>query len=146
MYGNLGERDVRLMVLCPGAASDPLVCYMKTVVLNKSLDFEALSYEWKESRGFANITCGQTKVPITQNLAAALRAFRVPGKRGFELDLLMKDMEIITADVRDDDEFRSFIELPPPLFARDPEEGQQHRQVSPPSYYSTCQGQAIPSR
>lgn len=80
MYSNLGERDVRLMVLCPGAASDPLICYMKTVALNKSLDFEALSYEWKESRGSTDITCGQTKVNITQNLAAALRAFRVPGK------------------------------------------------------------------
>jgi hypothetical protein len=33
-------------------------------------------------------------------------------KRGSELDLLMKDMEVITADVWDYDDFRTFIELP----------------------------------
>lgn len=36
-----------------------------------------------------------------------------PKKRGVELDLLMKDMEVITADLRDDDDFRTFVESPP---------------------------------
>lgn len=36
-----------------------------------------------------------------------------PKKRGVELDLLIKDMEVITADVRDDDNFKTFIESPP---------------------------------
>lgn len=34
-------------------------------------------------------------------------------KRGSELDLLMRDMEVITADMWDGDDFRTFIELPP---------------------------------
>ena len=34
-------------------------------------------------------------------------------KRGVELDLLMKDLEVITADLRDDDDFRAFMESPP---------------------------------
>lgn len=33
-------------------------------------------------------------------------------QRSPELDLLMKDMEVITADIRDDNDFSAFIELP----------------------------------
>jgi hypothetical protein len=34
-------------------------------------------------------------------------------KRGAELDLLMKDMEVIPADLRDDDDFKTFVESSP---------------------------------
>lgn len=34
-------------------------------------------------------------------------------KRGTELDLLMKGMEVITADLQNEDDFKAFIELPP---------------------------------
>lgn len=49
MYEELcGERDIRLMVLDPSEASDPLVCRLRLEQLSMSLQFDALSYEWKE--------------------------------------------------------------------------------------------------
>lgn len=78
MYSKLAEREIRLMILGPGAASDPLTCHLKTVTLNKYLSFEALSYEWKESHGSADITYAKTTRTITRNLADALHAFRAP--------------------------------------------------------------------
>jgi hypothetical protein len=55
-------------------------------------------------------------IPVTEDQRTSLSrpaAAKPSRKRGSELDLLMKDMEVITSDVRDDDDFRSFIELPP---------------------------------
>ncbi|KAK2596663.1 hypothetical protein QQS21_006238 [Conoideocrella luteorostrata] len=78
MYSKLGEREIRLMILAPGVASDPLTCHLKIVTLNESLRFEALSYEWKESHGSTDITCAKTTRNITRNLADALHAFRAP--------------------------------------------------------------------
>lgn len=78
MYNKLGEREIRLLILEPGAASDPLNCHLKVERINKSLKFEALSYEWKENHGSARITCANTTCSITRNLADALHAFRSP--------------------------------------------------------------------
>ncbi|KID86969.1 Ribonuclease H-like protein, partial [Metarhizium majus ARSEF 297] len=53
-------------------------------------------------------------VPEDQRTPLTRPAVAKPSrKRGSELDLLMKDMEVVAADVRDDDDFRSFIELSP---------------------------------
>lgn len=37
---------------------------------------------------------------------------KLPRKRSAELDLLMQDMEVLTADLPDDDDFRIFVETP----------------------------------
>jgi hypothetical protein len=56
------------------------------------------------------------EVPLPDELPTSLPMpppANPPKKRGVELDLLMKDMEVITADVRDDDDFKTFVESPP---------------------------------
>jgi hypothetical protein len=56
------------------------------------------------------------EVPVPDELPTSLPMpppANPPKKRGVELDLLMKDMEVITADVRDDDDFKTFVESPP---------------------------------
>ncbi|KFA71993.1 hypothetical protein S40288_08080 [Stachybotrys chartarum IBT 40288] len=78
MYEELcGEREIRLMVLDPSEASDPLVCHLRREQLSTSLHFDALSYEWKEHQGFTDITCDSTRLKVTLNLATALQALRL---------------------------------------------------------------------
>lgn len=73
-----GERKIRLMTLRPGKVSDPITCDLTLVNLDMSLNYDALSYEWKKDKGFTNITCGSTSLSVTRNLAIALRALRHP--------------------------------------------------------------------
>ncbi|KAF9772424.1 hypothetical protein IL306_009871 [Fusarium sp. DS 682] len=79
MYGKvLNNRQIRLMSLAAGHAGDPIRCQLRRVTLSMSLKFEALSYEWKQASGRSSITCSGTSFAITQNLASALRALRLP--------------------------------------------------------------------
>jgi hypothetical protein len=48
------------------------------VITSMSLHFDALSYEWKQSEGSIGITCNGVSLPVTRNLASALRALRLP--------------------------------------------------------------------
>jgi hypothetical protein len=73
----LGEREIRLMILDPGETSDPLVCHLRREQLSVLLQFDALSYEWKEHQGFTDIACNSVRLGITLNLATALRALRL---------------------------------------------------------------------
>lgn len=53
-------------------------------------------------------------VPNDESTPVLMRPPTKPLKRhGVELDLLMKDMEVITADFRDGDDFRTFVKSPP---------------------------------
>lgn len=76
MYRKLHGKQIRLMVLEQGEASEPVSCQLKEEVLSTSLGFDALSYEWKEHEGFTDVNCNQATTRITRNLAEALRAFR----------------------------------------------------------------------
>ena len=71
-----GKRQIRLMNLHPGRASDPVTCHLMIEDLNTSLEYNALSYEWKIINGFTNIACGSSSLEVTHNLAAALRSLR----------------------------------------------------------------------
>lgn len=66
------------MTLAAGHAGDPVRCKLRRVTLSMSLKFEAISYEWKQASGRSSITCNGTSFVVTQNLASALRALRLP--------------------------------------------------------------------
>jgi hypothetical protein len=79
MYAKpLNDRQIRLMILHAGQARDPIRCHLRRVKLKMSLEFEALSYEWKEAEGRTSITCNGISLPVTRNLASALGALRLP--------------------------------------------------------------------
>lgn len=44
---SLGENDIRIAELKVGEPADAVQCCLKKERLNQSLDFQALSYEWK---------------------------------------------------------------------------------------------------
>ncbi|PMD23464.1 hypothetical protein NA56DRAFT_72012 [Hyaloscypha hepaticicola] len=64
------------MNLHPGRPSDPVSCHLTLADLNTSLEYNALSYEWKINNGFTNIACGGTSLKATHNLVAALLSLR----------------------------------------------------------------------
>jgi hypothetical protein len=61
---------------------------------------------WESSFSVTRVDSDDITPSLSPPLAMTSR------QRGPELDLLMKDMEVITADIRDDDDFSAFIELP----------------------------------
>lgn len=68
---------------------------------------EASNALWEES-------FKEMPVPDDQSIPMSVPPpIKPPKKRGVELDLLMKDMEVITADLRDSDDFRTFVESLP---------------------------------
>lgn len=89
-----GERHIRLMNLHPGKSSDPVTCHLTPVALNISLEYDALSYEWKKCNGSTNITCGSTSLEVTCNLVVALRSLRcLDSPRVFWVDAVCINQE-----------------------------------------------------
>ncbi|KAK4999374.1 hypothetical protein LTR66_001571 [Elasticomyces elasticus] len=75
-YQQLGSREIRVLMLEPGDASDRLVCRLGTWPLSAENDYEALSYTWGGQTPDVPIECDGCQVLVTRNLDIALRHFR----------------------------------------------------------------------
>ncbi|KAI0001387.1 heterokaryon incompatibility protein-domain-containing protein [Xylariaceae sp. FL0662B] len=69
------KKQIRLVVLEPGASKDPIRCTMKVVSLEKQPKYEALSYHWGDKSG-PQIAVDENLVRIQANLFDALRTLR----------------------------------------------------------------------
>jgi hypothetical protein len=81
----LNGTQIRLLSLQPRGNDERLVCHLHVVdVADKSLSYEAISYVWGSQDTPATIYCrddtgpGYIELPIPQNAADALEAFREP--------------------------------------------------------------------
>jgi len=76
----LGSREVRLLVLHPGRKNDDISCDLKTVSLDDTCEYEAISYTWGDFSGRHRVRCGNAVMDVRPNLYSALRQFRHKSK------------------------------------------------------------------
>ncbi|KAI1137103.1 heterokaryon incompatibility protein-domain-containing protein [Hypoxylon sp. FL0543] len=89
-YRRLGPREIRVLVLRPGQADEPLQCQIRRKTFNPPAnipEFEALSYAWGEQLNAERISVINNKrarslgsISIGQNLATALHHLRLKDK------------------------------------------------------------------
>lgn len=72
----LDHKSIRLAELEAGDPTDPIRCFLKQERLNDRLDFQALSYEWKQEYGCAEVHCNGFALKVTRNLVDALKSLR----------------------------------------------------------------------
>ncbi|KAH8689770.1 heterokaryon incompatibility protein-domain-containing protein [Phaeosphaeriaceae sp. PMI808] len=76
-----GPKEIRLLILEPGKASDSVRCCVLPVSLGENPGYEALSYTWGDPNDRREITCCGRRITITTNLHAALSHLRHPDRR-----------------------------------------------------------------
>jgi len=78
VYNKLDERtnQIRVVGLLPGRWIDKISCEIKTISLDDSPSYEALSYVWGNAQDTVEILVDGLSVQVTRNLAAALRRLR----------------------------------------------------------------------
>ncbi|KPM41495.1 hypothetical protein AK830_g5080 [Neonectria ditissima] len=96
------RKEIRLLVLQPGADTDPLQCQLQVASLLSAPPYEALSYVWGLGQNSLSVSVDGHDVPVTDNLHAALRRLRYPDqtpvptvsqKQSDEVDKLMKETD-----------------------------------------------------
>jgi hypothetical protein len=83
-YEDLDETraEFRLLTIKPSATSDsPIECFLETFSLNDNLQYLALSYVWGDPKIRCDITVNGIRLPVTTNLAAALRQLRTESNK-----------------------------------------------------------------
>lgn len=73
------QKQIRILHLQPGRWEDDVTCTLEMMSLNDdgaSFPYEALSYTWGASAKDIEVLVGEMHVPITDNLAYALRHLR----------------------------------------------------------------------
>ena len=92
VYGgqSLCQNETRVLRLLPAASmADPLHITLHVENLNEGIQFEALSYTWGASGSNEEVWVGYQSLPVTDNLAKALRRLRrVNGARTLWIDAL----------------------------------------------------------
>ena len=83
----LHQHAIRLLELMPGKADDKLVGSMKTVRIDHTPSYEAISYAWGNPERTAEILCNDQVFGITASLSGALQRVR----RADEARLLWAD-------------------------------------------------------
>ncbi|KZM27384.1 uncharacterized protein EKO05_0010483 [Ascochyta rabiei] len=80
IYSPLPDGDyIRLLILQPGDYDDDIECELKVQTHRRSKNkYAAISYVWGDPTDTIDIECNHHPVPITRNLADALRQFRHP--------------------------------------------------------------------
>ncbi|KAF4334845.1 heterokaryon incompatibility 6 OR allele [Fusarium beomiforme] len=71
-----GDREIRLLVLEPGARTDPLECHLINAELSWRTRFEALSYAWGDDTTGYQLSCSGHNVDVRANLHNALLDLR----------------------------------------------------------------------
>jgi hypothetical protein len=68
---------IRILRLLPGAKEDRLCCDLKVVSIDKAEDtYDAISYVWGDLESTEDVLCNGQRIPVTTNLADALRQIR----------------------------------------------------------------------
>lgn len=75
-YDQLPDGFIRLVSLAPGEPDASFDCNFVGVPHDEAPEYEALSYVWGDAAYTENLLCGEGSIPITLNLAAALRRLR----------------------------------------------------------------------
>ena len=113
VYHPLKELNhIRLLVLDPGAGSDPVRCRLSHVPLAENVSYEAISYAWGNAQEKVEISCENRSLPITINLFTALQHLRFEDKAR----TLWADAVCINQE--DDDEKSKQVALMPQIYSR----------------------------
>ena len=75
MHSPLSDRQLRVLILYPGSASDSLQCTLEYVNISDIPSYKALSYTWGTGGKTRSIICNALSAKIA-NLAAALVQLR----------------------------------------------------------------------
>lgn len=73
-----GPGSIRLLILEPANFDDIISCSLSSVLLTACPPYEALSYAWGTSEKSHVVFHGKERIPVTENLHAALKQFRFP--------------------------------------------------------------------
>ena len=76
VYQALQTREIRLLDLDPNKYSDELYYTLRHSAVDSGISCEALSYTWGSAEKYFAITCSNRKIPLTENLNAALLRLR----------------------------------------------------------------------
>ncbi|CAI0647742.1 unnamed protein product [Colletotrichum noveboracense] len=74
----LPSRCIRVLVLQPGAGSDPIAANLREASIDDPPSFHALSYVWGDPSQLGDIRCQGQQVSVTKSLFDALLHFRLP--------------------------------------------------------------------
>ncbi|CAG2007712.1 unnamed protein product [Fusarium graminearum] len=77
-YSSLGEGEMRLLVLEPGAQDSLVRCKLYTCSQNDRVPYQALSYTWGDPTKVQSIKCNGEDLQIASNLYQALLHLRHP--------------------------------------------------------------------
>ncbi|KAK5231836.1 hypothetical protein LTR47_006969 [Exophiala xenobiotica] len=77
---SLGQKNIRIVELKAGEPTDPVQCCLEQETRSNLTDFEALSYEWKQAYGYAEVCCNGIALKVTRNLVDALKSLRYRSK------------------------------------------------------------------
>jgi hypothetical protein len=75
-YTPLEKGQIRLREILPGEDSDPISCQLRTVSLQRSPAYAALSYTWSTGLADRSIFIDGRRVFVRENLEEALQEFR----------------------------------------------------------------------
>jgi hypothetical protein len=70
-------KTFRIVILCPGAGDQDIVCRMARVPLFRRIEYEALSYTWGPPTSSRMIYINNRSLSIRENLFSALKALRL---------------------------------------------------------------------
>ncbi|KAF5692042.1 Heterokaryon incompatibility protein [Fusarium denticulatum] len=76
-----GDKEIRLLILKPGAREDPLECELFNAELSWRTRFEALSYAWGDDTTKHELKCSGYVICVMANLHDALLDLRLPTQR-----------------------------------------------------------------
>ncbi|KAG9497278.1 hypothetical protein J7337_012073 [Fusarium musae] len=76
-----GDKEIRLLILEPGAREDPLECELVNAELSWRTRFEALSYAWGDDITEHELKCSGHIIGVMANLHDALLDLRLPTQR-----------------------------------------------------------------
>ena len=75
-YQPLKDSEIRLFILNPGSATEPVHGRLINVLLGDAPQYEALSYAWGNPADVESILVNATSMGVTHNLESALRHLR----------------------------------------------------------------------
>jgi hypothetical protein len=109
---NASQKEIRVLVLLPGAWTQPLRCELKTVSLIERPFYCALSYVWGDPKVTKPILLHGQSVQVTTNLEAALRRLR----HGAETMMIWVDA--LCVDQKNDSEKSLQVAMMNQIYAR----------------------------
>ncbi|PVH72984.1 hypothetical protein DL98DRAFT_659718 [Cadophora sp. DSE1049] len=88
---DLGNNEIRLLHIIPGAFTSPIHCALKAHSLSSKPAYDALSYTWNNTGGLQTITVNGVPCNVTSNLELALRHLRPQEGEGVQELVLWVD-------------------------------------------------------